>query len=164
MSTEDDKINTGALATLVAVGLFAMIAITSAVTALVRYDVNVAQQEKDADANDTVVALKATQKAVLSAPPHYLDPAAGKVAMPIDMAASLVVNELRRDPNSATPAAPASAAPPSPSAAPVDDKKPTDAKAADGKPGDKKAPKSGDKPTPAVPPAPAPPVAPTPNH
>ena len=56
--TEADRINTGALGTLVAVGLFAMLSITAAVTALVRHDIEIEEASKDADANQVVVALK----------------------------------------------------------------------------------------------------------
>ncbi|HEY2409379.1 MAG TPA: hypothetical protein VGI10_25410 [Polyangiaceae bacterium] len=168
MSTQDDKVNTGALATLVAVGTFAMIVVTSAVTALVRHDMTAAQEEKDLGANDAVVALKQAQKAVLASAPHYLDKNADKVAIPIDLAASLVVNELRRDPSSATPPAPPPPAAPTPTADPDDaDAKPAGGKTGAAKPADatgQKSPKSNDKPAPVSPPTPAPPVAPAPNH
>jgi hypothetical protein len=101
--TESDKVNTGALGTLVVVGLFAMISICAAVTALVRHDIDVEQSEKDADGNDTVVALKAAQRGVLNGPASYLDRGKGLVSLPIDDAKQLVVAELARDPNSATP-------------------------------------------------------------
>jgi hypothetical protein len=111
--TEADKINTGALGTLVAVGLFAMLSITAAVTALVRHDLQVEEAAKDADANQVVVALKASQSAALNGPAGYVDRGKGLVSLPIDLAEGLVVAELGRDPNSATPPAKvdASAAP-----------------------------------------------------
>ena len=104
--TEADKINTGALGTLVAVGLFAMLSITAAVTALVRHDIEVEEAAKDADANQVVTALKASQHATLSGPASYVDRGKGVVSLPIDLAKGLVVAELARDPNSATPPAP----------------------------------------------------------
>jgi len=107
--TEADKINTGALGTLVAVGLFAMLSITAAVTALVRHDIEVEEAVKDADANQVVVALKASQHGTLTAPAGYVDRGKGVVSLPIDLAQSLVVKELARDPNSATPPAKADA-------------------------------------------------------
>ena len=112
--TETDKVNTGALGTLVAVGLFAMISICAAVTALVRHDMDVEQSDKDADANETVSALKAAQRGVLDQPASYLDRGKGLVSLPIETAKQVVVAELARDPNSATPpqAVAASAAPP----------------------------------------------------
>jgi len=109
--TEADKINTGALGTLVAVGLFAMLSITAAVTALVRHDVQEEEATKDADANQTVIALKASQRAALNGPASYVDRGKGLVSLPIDLAQGLVVAELGRDPNSATPPPKADAAP-----------------------------------------------------
>src|SRR6187399_1768424 len=101
--TEADKINTGALGTLVAVGLFAMLTVTTAVTALVRHDIDAEQALKDADANQVVLDLKAKQHAALAAPPKLIDRSKGVVSLPIDLAQGLVVSELARDPNSATP-------------------------------------------------------------
>ena len=105
--TEADKINTGALGTLVAVGLFAMISITSAVTALVRHDIELEEAQKDADANQVVTDLKASQRGVLNGPAGYVDRAKGLVSLPIELAKGLVISELAKDPNSATPPAPA---------------------------------------------------------
>src|SRR5437879_3141031 len=109
-ATETDKVNTGALGTLVAVGLFAMISICAAVTALVRHDMDAEQSEKDADSNQTVVALKAQQRGVLDAPPAYVNRGKGVVSLPIETAKQVVVAELERDPGSATPQAAAAGA------------------------------------------------------
>ncbi len=109
-ATQPDKINTGALGTLVVVGLLAMISITAAVTALVRHDIDEEQSEKDADANQVVIALKNQQRGVLNGPAGYMDRAKGTVSLPIDIAKQLVVSELQRDPNSATPPAPPASA------------------------------------------------------
>jgi len=105
-ATEEDKINTGALGTLVTVGLFAMLSITAAVTALVRHDIEAEEAVKDADANQVVVDLKAAQRESLTGPAKYVDRSKGVVSLPIDVAKGLVVAELQRDPNSATPPAP----------------------------------------------------------
>jgi len=115
--TEADKINTGALGTLVAVGLFAMLSITAAVTALVRHDIEIEEASKDADSNQVVTELKASQHAALIGPAKYVDRGKGVVSLPIDVATGLVVAELSRDPNSATPPAPVK---PEASAAPAD--------------------------------------------
>jgi hypothetical protein len=104
--TQADKINTGALGTLVAVGLFAMISITAAVTALVRHDIDEEEANKATDANQVVTELKAAQRGKLNGPAGYVDRAKGTVSLPIDLAKGLVVGELARDPNSATPPAP----------------------------------------------------------
>ncbi len=108
--TEADKINTGALGTLVAVGLFAMISITAAVTALVRHDIETEEAQKDADANQVVTDLKAAQRGALEAPASYVNRVKGTVTLPIDLAKGLVVSELSKDPSSATPPAPIQAA------------------------------------------------------
>lgn len=105
--TQPDKTNTGALGTLVAVGLFAMIAITAAVTALVRHDIEEEEDSKAADANQVVTELKAAQRGKLNGPASYVDRGKGLVSLPIDLAKGLVVGELAKDPNSATPPAPA---------------------------------------------------------
>jgi len=104
--TEADKINTGALGTLIAVGLFAMLSITAAVTALVRHDIEIEQESKDVDANQVVTSLKAAQHDKLNGPASYVDRGRGVVSLPIDLAKGLVVGELTRDPNSATPPEP----------------------------------------------------------
>jgi hypothetical protein len=104
--TEADKVNTGALGTLVAVGLFAMISITAAVTALVRHDIEVEEAQKDAEANQVVTDLKASQRGTLNGPAGYVDRGKGTVSLPIDLAKGLVVSELTKDPNSATPPPP----------------------------------------------------------
>ena len=76
--TEADKINTGALGTLVAVGLFAMLSITAAVTALVRHDIEIEEASKDADANQVVTELKASQHAALNGPAELRRPRQGR--------------------------------------------------------------------------------------
>jgi hypothetical protein len=166
-ATEPDKVSTGALGTLVAVGLFAMITIATAVTALVRHDMEEEQATKDADSNQVVIALKNDQRGVLNGPAGYVDRAKGLVSLPIDVAQALVVSELARDPNSATPPAPKgapSAAVPADSAAaaPSDDaKKPAETGKSEG---DKKG--AGSKPETVkehgtMPGKPSPPLTPT---
>jgi hypothetical protein len=146
-ATEPDKVSTGALGTLVAVGLFAMISIAAAVTALVRHDIEEEQATKDADSNQVVIALKNQQRGVLNGPAGYVDRAKGLVSLPIDVAKALVVSELARDPNSATPpaakGAPSAAVPAGATAAPSGDdaKKPAETGKSEG---DKKG--AGSKP------------------
>jgi hypothetical protein len=109
--TQVDKVNAGALGTLVAVGLLAMLSITAAVTALVRHDIEVEESEKAADANQVVITLKDSQRGALNSPAGYLDRGKGLVSLPIDLAKGLVVSELQKDPNNATPAPPPKAEP-----------------------------------------------------
>jgi len=101
--TEADKINTGALGTLVAVGLLAMITITAAVTALVRHDLDIEEADKATNANQIVTTLKASQREALNGPAGYVDRGKGVVSLPIELAKGLVVSELEHNPSSATP-------------------------------------------------------------
>jgi hypothetical protein len=95
MATEDDKINTGALATLVAVGVFATIAVALGVDALVRFESSKVAAERAGYAETEVRDLVREQRAQLDAQP-----------LPIDRAMAAVVLELRQNPWSATPPAP----------------------------------------------------------
>jgi hypothetical protein len=110
MATETDKVKTGALGTLVAVGLFATVSIMLAVTALVRYSTRgVADQRQDL-AEQPYRELRSAQNGKLGSTPTWTDKGQGKVSMPIERAKAKVLAELARDPSSATPPAPASAA------------------------------------------------------
>jgi hypothetical protein len=165
--TQVDKVNAGALGTLVAVGLLAMLSITAAVTALVRHDIEVEESEKAADANQVVISLKDSQRGTLNSPAGYLDRGKGLVSLPIDLAKGLVVSELQKDPNSATPPPPAKAEPvaaqgaasdagvktePSSNGEPAKEKatEPKPAPATSAKPSPSAAPASLPKPTPTA--------------
>lgn len=104
MATESDSVNTGALATIVAVGGLATLAIALAVTALVR----TAEDSASADKSSTVNArpfreLRAGQTALLTQPAAWVDKTAGVVSIPIERAMNLVVSDFNRDPQLATP-------------------------------------------------------------
>ena len=105
MATETDKVNTGALATLVAVGAFAMIGICLSLVALVRDQLENEQAEKDRYADASYFALKEQQTKKLES---------GET---IQAAMAAVVSQYSKDPASATPPAPATA-PASPAPAP----------------------------------------------
>jgi len=111
MATENDKVNTGALGTLVVVGLFATLSIALAVTALVRYSVQGVVDERQTLAQQPYRDLRHEQTEKISANPTWTDKGKGLVAIPIERAKLKVLTELQRDPSSATPPAPASAAP-----------------------------------------------------
>jgi hypothetical protein len=113
MATETDKVNTGALGTLIAVGLFATLSIALAVTALVRYSARGVSDQRQSLAHQGYLDLHKAQTDKLSAVPAWTDKGQGKVSIPIERAKSRVLAELARDPSSATPPAPA----PAPSAA-----------------------------------------------
>lgn len=111
MATENDKVNTGALGTLVAVGLFATLSIALAVTALVRYSVQGVVDERQTLAQQPYRDLHQEQSGKLSANPAWTDKGKGLVSIPIERAKMKVLAELARDPSSATPPAPPSAVP-----------------------------------------------------
>jgi hypothetical protein len=108
MSTEADKQNIGVIVTIVAVGSFAMIAVSLAVTALVRSEVKELSSERSPTADtQTVRELKAGQRSSLSSPAHWADRGKGLVAIPLERAMQLVGEDLRRNPHLATPSLPA---------------------------------------------------------
>jgi hypothetical protein len=119
MATENDKVNTGALGTLVAVGLFATLSIALAVTALVRYSVQGVVDERQTLAQQPYRDLRHEQTEKISANPTWTDKGKGLVSIPIERAKLKVLTELTRDPSSATPPAPPSAAPAGSEAAPA---------------------------------------------
>ena len=137
MTTQTDSTNTSVLWTIVLVGAFAMIAISAAVTAMVRAETNKLDSERPRHADvGTVVELKQAGRESLAQGPAWLDREHGTVKVPIDVAKQLVLNELVADPATASPppppglnlaalaapgptanAAPAGGAPPAPPAA-----------------------------------------------
>lgn len=173
MATESDNVNSGALATLVAVGTVAMLGISLVVTALVRAEMDEELKKKEVSADRPYRDLVAAQTAQLNAPAAYKDRSTGVVSLPIDRAMELVVSELVKNPNSATPPPPkeekdaaadaqgAAGAPSTTEADATPDKK----ESAEGEKQESPAP--APKPVPAAPaPKPAPvapaPAAPTP--
>jgi hypothetical protein len=107
MGTEADKQNIGVIVTIVAVGAFAMIAVSLAVTALVRSEVKALSSERSSTADtQTVRELKAGQRLNLSSPAHCADRGKGLVAIPLERAMQLVGEDLRRNPRLATPSLP----------------------------------------------------------
>jgi hypothetical protein len=107
MSVESDKTNTGAVATIVVVGVFAMISISALVTAMVRSEQTDLDAVRPEHADlETVAALKREQLASLHKATHWADQAAGKVAIPIDRAMKLVLDDYRKDPEAASPPIP----------------------------------------------------------
>lgn len=107
MSTEVDKQNIGVIVTIVGVGAFAMIAVSLAVTAMVRAEVKELSSERSSTADtQTVRDLKAGQRTALSGPAHWADRGKGLVAIPIERAMQLVGDDLRRNPHLATPSLP----------------------------------------------------------
>ncbi|HEY8945327.1 MAG TPA: hypothetical protein VIM73_13745 [Polyangiaceae bacterium] len=92
MATEADKVNTGALATLVAVGTFAMIGISLALVALVRDELSVEANEKDVAADAQYRELQRSQLQSL------------EQGVPIEAAMQRVVRDIAANPHAATAA------------------------------------------------------------
>jgi hypothetical protein len=107
MATQTDSTNTGVLWTIVLVGSFSMIAISAAVTAMVRAETNKVDRERPRFADlQTVVAVKKAQHDELTAPPAWVDKEKGSVKVPIALAKQLVLKALQADPKAASPAPP----------------------------------------------------------
>jgi hypothetical protein len=104
MATEADKVNTGALATILTVGALAMIGISTAVTALVRYELETEGTTKGGGANlRTVEELDRNQRAELSKEASVVsDAQRRRYNIPIERAMQVMLQDLQRDPNTAT--------------------------------------------------------------
>jgi hypothetical protein len=93
MATEADKANTGVVLTALAVGTAAMIGGTAAIIGMVRTEVQALNEVESVYADHTSInALKQEQRAKL---------AGGK--LPIQKAAALVLADVKRDPQAASP-------------------------------------------------------------
>jgi hypothetical protein len=107
MATEVDKVNTGALATILTVGALAMLGISAAITALVRYEADAQTSVKGGTANLRALHdLRLSHEKILAEPPRWVDRPTHKVGVPVDRAMKLVLEDLQKDPNSATPPPP----------------------------------------------------------
>lgn len=107
MATQSDQPNTGVVTTIVVIGVFAMIAISVMVTAMVRSENASLDELRPGNADlDTVAALDRSQLARLTAAPSWVAEPGGKVAIPIDRAMRLVVDEYQKDPQAASPPPP----------------------------------------------------------
>ena len=100
MATEVDKVNNGALATLIAVVALGVIGVALAVTALTRQQVSAHHEEKEGMGQAEKLALVKAQKAAL------------EQGVPIQTAMQTLVRELAKNPQSASPPPTAQAAAP----------------------------------------------------
>jgi len=101
MATEEDKVNSGVLGTLLAVLTFGVLATALAITALVRTGAEELRAERSGT-DEEYATLRGSQEADLHLPAAYIDEQAGVVRLPIDRAMEVVVRDLRRNPESAT--------------------------------------------------------------
>jgi hypothetical protein len=110
-TTEPDDINVGLVATIAIVGALLVVAISAALTALVRSESTTYGFETGTYANlGAVKRLKTEQHAKLEQPIAWSDKAKQLAALPIERAKEIVVQDVQRDPFSATIAPPATAA------------------------------------------------------
>ncbi len=95
MSNEPDKVNSGALATLVVLLALAMLGASLTITALVRVEEAELGAERAAPAENAYRSLRAEQLAKLNAPSAWTDRAKGLVSVPIDRATKLMLGDIR---------------------------------------------------------------------
>jgi hypothetical protein len=115
MATESDRVNTGALGTIAAVGALALLGIAAALTALVRHQEDQLTVEHSTTANLRPFSeLKKEQHSTLVSSPAWVDRNKQRVSIPIERAMQLVVTDIQQDPNSATPPPPDAGAPEQP--------------------------------------------------
>src|SRR5258706_4313346 len=106
MSTEADKPNTGALATICAVLFLSILGIALAVTALVRTTEEQDVGKKSLGARVPFDQLASNQRGELAKGFEWMNRDAGFASVPIDRAMALVLKSIQTDPESATPPAP----------------------------------------------------------
>jgi hypothetical protein len=103
MATQADKINTGALATIVIVLAISTLGISAALTALVRYETQVHGEQKGVNANlRTYRDLVNKQRADMSKEATWVDKGQERVSLPVERAMELVIQDLRKDGSLAT--------------------------------------------------------------
>jgi hypothetical protein len=111
-TTEPDNTNVGLIATVVVMLALLVVSTAASLTAMVRTESTEHGNEVGAYANlGAVKRLKAEQHAKLEASPGWADKDKGLVSLPIDRAMGLVTAEISKNPNLATPEAPATAQP-----------------------------------------------------
>ncbi len=117
MTTGAEGPHVGAAATLVAIVVLALVGTLSAVTVLVRIAAEREVTRKGGEVSPRAhLDLENAQRAELEEETQWVDRQAGVLSIPIDRAMELVVEQLARDPASASPepaeSLPAPAAPP----------------------------------------------------
>ncbi|GEM_PF-1594215 len=106
-TTEADKVNSGAIGTVLAVGAAAVVAISFAIYALVRDEQSAFDEENGALANlHQVSELKRTQQEALNRPIGWSDANRSAVALPIGDAKQLFLKAVSENPFAASPGAP----------------------------------------------------------
>lgn len=146
---EPDVVNSGALAVMLGIVALATLAIALVVTALVRDEVSDVMSVRDLSQDRVYRDLRAAQLGKLESPSSWLDKSKGVVSLPIGRAMSLMVEEVRANPEKLSPWFVSSAPP---------EAVPAEGAAADGAKADPNATIAPGEPAPSAP-APAPPKA-----
>lgn len=103
---EADNVNSGALATMIALVALATLGIALVVTMLVRQEVGSRESGRAGTQENAVRSLKAEQLVELGAQPSWLDRAKGLVSMPIERAMKLTLEAVRKNPRALSPLPP----------------------------------------------------------
>jgi hypothetical protein len=102
-ANEPDSVNTGALATTIAIVAFSTLGIALFVTSLVRDESRTLGDARKGTQERGVRELRADQLGVLEASPSWKDRAAGVVTLPIERAMDWMVEAVRKDPKALSP-------------------------------------------------------------
>lgn len=103
MATEEDRIDTGVLLTIGSVLTVSVLGVALAVTALVRSESEQLTAEKGATANlRPIHELDKQQAEELEKAPSWYDKEAGLVSLPLTRARTLMLDDIKKDPNKAT--------------------------------------------------------------
>lgn len=102
-ANEPDSVNTGALATTIAIVAFSTLGIALFVTSLVRDESRTLGDVRKGTQERVVRELRADQLGALEASPSWKDRAAGVVTLPIERAMDWMVEAVRKDPKALSP-------------------------------------------------------------
>jgi hypothetical protein len=103
MSNQVDKVNSGALATIMGIVALSTLGVALTVTALVRDETKTVLSVKDLTQENGVRGLRADQQAQLNALPSWVSKKDQTVSLPIERAMALTVTQVRDNPLALTP-------------------------------------------------------------
>lgn len=106
MSNEPDKVNNGALATILVLVALSTLAVALVVTALVRDETKRLEAEKGPTQRNEVEALWTLQEAKLNQAPTWVDREKGVTRIPIASAMQIVLEAVRANPLEMSPGSP----------------------------------------------------------
>lgn len=103
MSNEPDKVNSGALATMIFLVALATLAVALVVTALVRQETARLRAAGDLNQERPYRQLRSEQEGKLTGAPAWVDQGAGIASIPINSAMQLVLESVRENPLALSP-------------------------------------------------------------